>query len=226
MQIGSTEWKRLFQNGAEAMGIEVASVKLDQFAVYAAELMHWNRTVNLTTINDPKEVVAKHFLDSLAPATFLSPHASLLDIGSGGGFPGIPLKIVFPNLSVCLIESSRKKVSFLKHVIRTLRLQNIDAVNRRAEDFSPDAPFGVVISRAVSGLDRLIEIGRPLLADDGMIIAFKGKNVKTEVEAVRCRSIENATESKLMSDLFSFEIRRYILPNLEIERFLVVIRRL
>ena len=226
MQIGSTEWKRLLQSGAKAMRLEIGAVKFDQFAIYAATLMHWSRTVNLTAINDPIEVAVKHFLDSMAPVTFLSPNASLLDIGSGGGFPGIPLKIIFPELSVCLIESSRKKVSFLKHVIRTLYLQNIEVNEGRAEDFSLEAPFGVIVSRAVSNLGHLIEIGRPLLADDGMIVAFKGKDIKAEIQTARSRMIKNTAGSKRIGDLFSFEIRNYVLPYLKIERSLVMIRKI
>ena len=226
MQIGSIEWKRLLQSGAKAMGLEMGAVEFDQFAVYAAELMNWTRIINLTTINDPVEVAVKHFLDSMAPAKFLSADVSLLDIGSGGGFPGIPLKIIFPYLSVCLIESSRKKVSFLKHVIRTLQLQNIEVIEGRAENFSPEVPFGVIVSRAVSSLGLLIEISRPLLADDGMVIAFKGKNIEAEIESARSRTIKNTTGSKRGGDLFSFEIRNYILPYLEIESSLVVIRKI
>jgi 16S rRNA (guanine527-N7)-methyltransferase len=162
----------------------------------------------------------------MAPATFLSPDASLLDIGSGGGFPGIPLKIIFPDLSVCLIESSRKKVSFLKHVVRTLQLQNIEVIEGRAEDFSPETPFGVIVSRAVSKLGQLIEISRSLLADDGMIVAFKGKDIKAEIETARSRMIEITAGSKRIGDLFTFEIRNYILPHLKIERSLVMIRKI
>ena len=211
MQIGSIEWKRVLRDGAKKMGIEIDPEKSDQITVHAEALVFWARKINLTTIRDPLEVAVKHYLDSLVPAGMISSAASLLDVGSGGGFPGIPLKILIPTLSVTLIDTSRKKVNFLKYVIRTLGLEKIQAIQGRAEDLSPESPFDVIVSRAASGLDALVSLAEPLLAADGFMVAFKGRDVQAEIQSVG-------------KDAFSFDIHPYVLPYLGIERSLVIIR--
>ena len=211
MQIGSIKWKRLLRDGAKRMGTEIDPEKSDQITIHAEALLFWARKTNLTTIQDPVEVAVKHYLDSLAPAGMIPSAASLLDVGSGGGFPGIPLKILIPTLSVTLIDTSRKKVNFLKHVIRTLGLEKIQAIQGRVEDLSPDTRFDVIASRAVSGVDVFVSMAVRLLAADGLMIAFKGKDVQGEMKSVR-------------KDIFTFDIHPYRLPYLGIERSLVIIR--
>ena len=125
MEIGSEKWKNIIKDGAKTMEIHIDQEQVDQCALHAVELMKWNQKTNLTTITDPLEVAVKHFLDSMAPAPLISQSSKMLDIGSGGGFPGIPLKILIPSLSVTLIDASRKKVSFLSYLIRTLKLKLI-----------------------------------------------------------------------------------------------------
>jgi 16S rRNA (guanine527-N7)-methyltransferase len=138
----------------------------------------------------------------------------MLDIGSGGGFPGIPLKILIPSLSVTLIDASRKKVSFLKHIIRNIKLIEIDARQIRAEELAKEKPakncFDVIICRAFSRLDKIILKALPLLAKDGIIIAMKGKISESE--------IESAGKNNL-----SLSVEKYKLPFLELERTLVII---
>ena len=131
MQIGDSEWNRLIVNGAETLGVQVSAFQVAQFSDHIRELLLWNRKTNLTAITLPSEVAIKHVVDSLAIARWIHPEASVLDVGSGGGFPGIPLKILMPSLSVTLIDSSRKKNSFQRHVIRTLGLANINALQTR-----------------------------------------------------------------------------------------------
>ena len=133
MQIGSKKWRDLLYEGAKQLDIQIDKRNIDKFATYALELLKWNQKTNLTAITDPVEVAVKHFLDSIVPVKIIPHQASLLDIGSGGGFPGIPLKISLPHLSVTLIDASRKKVSFLKHIIRILELGNIKALHIRSE---------------------------------------------------------------------------------------------
>ena len=127
MEIGSREWQRLIIDGSRVLGIEIDEGLTAQFIVHASELIKWNRKINLTAITDPRNIAIKHLLDSLAPALHIPDEARLLDMGSGGGFPGIPLKILKPSLFVMLIDGNRKKVNFLKHVLRTLYLENIAA---------------------------------------------------------------------------------------------------
>ena len=111
MQIGSTEWEDVIIKGAKIFDLQIGAKEAGQFSTHAGELIKWNSKINLTAITDPLEVAVKHFLDSLAPARIIPAGSSILDMGSGGGFPGIPLKVVLPSVSVSLVDSSRKKIS-------------------------------------------------------------------------------------------------------------------
>jgi 16S rRNA (guanine527-N7)-methyltransferase len=214
MNIGSEQWKKLVEKGAGNLNIHIDRKITDQFSIHAAELVKWNQTINLTAITDPVEVAVKHFLDSIAPARVIPLCGRMLDIGSGGGFPGIPLKILIPSLSVTLIDASRKKVSFLKHIIRNIKLIEIDARQIRAEELAKEKPakncFDVIICRAFSRLDKIILKALPLLAKDGIIIAMKGKISESEIESAGKNNLSLAVE-------------KYKLPFLELERTLVII---
>lgn len=179
MHIGSQKWSDLIIEGAWAFDIGVSHRQAGQFAAHAAELVRWNRKINLTAITDPFEVAVKHFLDSLPAVRHIPEGATLLNIGSGGGFPGLPLKILMPSLAVTLIDSSRKKVNFLKHVIRTLHLKNIEALQIRAEDLAHDPlyrnRFDVVVSRAVSSLALFRGLALPFLIGGGTHLGLEGR---------------------------------------------------
>lgn len=250
MEIGSEQWKHLIQNGAKILGLSVPRQALDRFALHAQELMGWNRTVNLTSITDPLDVAVKHYLDAIVPADILPPNASVLDIGTGGGFPGIPLKILIPSLTVTLIDASRKKVSFLKHVTRTLALGDIEVMQIRAEDLlhcseAFDAGqllsrkrnqrpvemrnrkiqplFDVIISRALSSLKNFISVALPLLKKEGMIIALKGRLSESELEQARDRLGDLLMGSDIHHDVCQMKVRRYRLPILQAERAMVTV---
>ena len=214
MNIGSEQWKKLVEKGAGNLNIHIDRKITDQFSIHAIELIKWNRKINLTTITDPVKVAVKHFLDSIVSVRVVPEYGRLLDIGSGGGFPGIPIKILIPSLSVTLIDASRKKVSFLKHVIRNIKLVQIDARQIRVEELAKektgDNCFDVIICRAFSRLDKIILQALPLLAKDGMIIAMKGKLSESE--------LESASKYNL-----SLTVEKYKLPFLELERTLVII---
>lgn len=186
MEIGSTEWSKLIIDGARVFDLDLERRHTDLFAAHARALLHWTKTSNLTTITDPFEVAVNHFVDSLAPAGLITPEARLLDIGSGGGFPGITLKVAIPALEVTLIDASRKKVNFLKHVIRTLRLEGIEALHIRAEDLAVEPAFmkrfEYIVSRALTDLRSFVRYGLPLLSKEGVLIALKGRVDPTEVE--------------------------------------------
>jgi 16S rRNA (guanine527-N7)-methyltransferase len=227
MQIGSKEWSDLIIDGAATFDISLDHRHTDQFAIYAAELVKWNQKINLTTITNPLEVAVKHFLDSL-PATRIIPMgATLLDIGSGGGFPGLPLKILMPSLSVTLIDASRKKVSFLKHVIRTLKLDNIEALHIRAEDLTSDPlylnRFNVIISRAVSSLQLFCRLALPLLAKEGVMVALKGGVVSDEVNDLQGRGLGNGGDGKTVGRQFFVTVETYNLPILSFARSIIII---
>ena len=228
MIIGSLEWKCFIQDGTRAINIDIEAEKVDQLAIYALELIRWNQKVNLTAITDPLEVAVKHFLDSIAPEPFIPPRASMLDIGSGSGFPGIPLKILIPSLSVTLIDASRKKVSFLKHIIRNLKLKDIQASHMRAEELAKNRVlvkgYDVIICRALSSLKTFILMASPLLAKDGMIVALKGNTVREEINSLSLLIKENSCQLKIGNYKFSLELKEYILPYLKLERSLVILK--
>jgi 16S rRNA (guanine527-N7)-methyltransferase len=187
MDVGSSEWKNLIISGAEILGVRVSDNQAEQFGIHAAELLRWNKKINLTAITDPEEVAVKHFTDCLVPAKIIPTDSRLLDIGSGGGFPGIVLKILMPSLHVTLIDSSRRKNSFQKQVIRILGLKNIEAHHIRAEEFAkiPDAAnsFDIVICRAFSAAKAFFSTAMPFLAKGGAMIAMKGKISEDEIRS-------------------------------------------
>ncbi len=228
MQIGSKKWKNLIDDGAKDFDVKIDREKKDQFGIHALELVKWNRKINLTAITDPLEIAVKHFLDSIAPAPIIPPDASLLDIGSGGGFPGIPLKILMPSLSVTLIDASRKKVSFLKHVIRTLKLENIEALYVRAEDLARDSAFAnnydVIISRALSSMDTFVLMALPLLAKDGIIIVMKGKTSEEEIESVYSLINKMPGISEGNKSNITLILKKYTLPYLQSERSILIFK--
>lgn len=229
-QIGSKKWQSLILEGAKNLDIQLDKRKIDKFAIHAMELMKWNQKINLTAITDPFEVAIKHFLDSIVPVQIIPSNASLLDIGSGGGFPGIPLKIILPSLSVTLIEASRKKTNFLKHIIRTLELKNIDALHIRVEDFAKEPSvvntFDVIISRALSSMDNFVLSALPFLKKDATIIAMRGNVSDNEIELLR--SSINKRHAVMMdedTEAFELSVKRYSLPFLKLDRSIVSLKK-
>ena len=221
MKIGSKEWQSLIIDGARELGIKIDEAVTTPFSIHASELITWNRKMNLTAVTRPRDIAIKHYLDSMAPAGFIPEGARLLDFGSGGGFPGIPLKILKPSLSVLLIDSVRKKVNFLKHVVRTLHLSNIDVFQIRAENLVKNPTcansFDVVISRALSDLAPFVRTALPLLAEQGKIIAMKGEVDQTELGAVRAVAPENR---------YDLEVEKYRLPSIDSLRSIVILKHL
>jgi len=165
-------------------GLEITSGICDSFARMVDELCRWNRSINLTAIRTTQEVVVKHLIDSLSISPLLQGRRRLLDIGSGAGFPSLPIALTHESLEVHSIESSAKKCAFQKQVIRLLSLPTVTVHATRVESLPPDLipPADVVVSRAFSSLNEFIPLALPFLADDGLLIAMKGKGVEGELE--------------------------------------------
>jgi 16S rRNA (guanine527-N7)-methyltransferase len=229
MKIGSKKWRNIIYEGAEKLGVPIEQGNMEKFSIHAVELIRWNQKINLTAITDPMEIAVKHFLDAIAPIPHISPTGSLLDIGSGGGFPGIPLKICLPSVSATLLDASRKKINFVKHVIRILALENIYAFHVRAEDFAkkPEAAhqFDVIISRALSSMTTFAVTAIPFLKKDGVIIAMKGAVSDHDFRMMRT-SLNKAPGARGTAlERYELSVKRYTLPYLNLNRSMICLKK-
>ena len=194
----------------------VLSVKqLDQLEKYYDLLIEWNNKINLTRITDKEEVYLKHYYDSLTLSRVvnLKEVNTLCDVGTGAGFPGIVLKIIFPNLKVTLIDSLQKRVNYLNEVIKELDLKDIVAIHSRGEDYK--GSFDVVTSRAVANIEKLVNYTMHLVAKDGVFVAMKG-NIEEE--------LTEAVQKKLSHKYKIIKLDKFKLPIEESSRCLVVMK--
>lgn len=223
MPIDSQSWRRLLTEGAACFDLCLSEAQIDLFQTYAQELLAWNRRINLTTITAPAEVAIKHFVDSLAGAGTLRTGWRVADLGSGGGFPGIPLQIVRPDLTFTLVDAVRKKTSFQKQACRQLGLRGIRAVHARIEDLAhaPDHMncYDAVVTRALTDLPRLCELAAPLLNATGVIIAYRGR---TEDDTHG----GNGSPGQALRACWRVNTRTYLLPHTEAQRSISLCERL
>lgn len=183
MQINDKEWADRVVTGAAALGVALTPEQLAALSTHAEQLLLWNQKVNLTAITDVAEVAEKHVVDALAVIPHLPDGGRVLDMGTGGGFPGIAIAILRPDLTVVLVDAVRKKVSFVSQVIRLLGLGNACAVHSRVESLSEDIlqdGFDAVVSRAFTALDNFAGLAFPVLKPSGEILALKGAMAKDE----------------------------------------------
>jgi 16S rRNA (guanine527-N7)-methyltransferase len=208
----------LLQN-ARYLGVELSEQQLAQFDVYKNELLQWNAKTNLISENSSHEIITRHFLDSLTALQFIhKPNARMVDVGCGAGFPGLPLKIALPTLELYLLETNRKKVSFLKHMIRLLNLSTTVVLHDRTENIIKTdtwkEKFDVLISRATFKLSELLPQGEYFLVRGGNLIALKGPNV--EEELTQCTS---GTEQYKISQFIQHDIN---VPFLDAHRKIII----
>jgi 16S rRNA (guanine527-N7)-methyltransferase len=174
-------------SGASALtGLTPGEKELSHFESYRKAILFWNNKMNLLSVRSPLDLAVKHFVDSLSVAPYLPREdAKVLDIGAGAGFPGIPLKICMSSLQLYLLESQRKKVSFLKHVVRELGLRDVTVIHRRTEELIAEGScrdfFDAVVSRALWKLSKLLPAGGHFLSTGGVLIAMKGTEIVTEL---------------------------------------------
>lgn len=177
----------LLKTGAAELGLCLDEARLASFAGFSRELDKWNRKINLTAIEGVENVSVKHFLDSLTVPAMVSLKGKLLDMGSGAGFPGIPIKIMLPELQVVSVDAVEKKVIFQRHVARLLGLRDFTALHTRGESLAVNyaGAFDFIVSRAFSDIIKYVKMVLPLLAEGGCMIAMKGTEGRRECEAVR-----------------------------------------
>jgi len=182
MKIGVRD---ILRRGIKRFGMRLDDYMLEQFMTYIEELKKWNKTYSLTSIEDEREIAIKHFLDSLLYLLVMPEEAGrIADAGSGAGFPGLPIKIVRPHLQVSLIESSRKKVAFLKNIIRKLNFAGIEVIHGRIETLRHEyeSAFDVIVSRATFKIDEFIRVASPFLKRGGFLIISKGPGYLQEIQ--------------------------------------------
>ena len=199
----------------EKIGIKPTEKQLKQLEKFYELLIEWNQKINLTRITSKEEVYLKHFYDSLTlnRVVDLKNINNLCDIGTGAGFPGIVLKIIFPNIKITLIDSLQKRVNYLNIVIKELGLEKIEAIHTRGEDFKGN--FDVVTSRAVANIEKLVNYTMHLVAKDGIFVAMKG-DIANELTP--------EVEQKLNKKYKIIKIEKFLLPLEESKRSLVVMK--
>ena len=180
------EFYKYLDQQARKIDIMLSEEQLQKFYKYMKLLLEWNEKINLTAIIEPKEIILKHFIDSLSIIKYIKNKNSLVDVGTGAGFPGIPIKIVLPEIKVILIDSLNKRITFLNEVISQLDLKYIEAVHSRVEDFARNKEyrekFDVATARAVAQLPIILEYLIPLTKVKGNIICMKGNKIDEEIK--------------------------------------------
>jgi 16S rRNA (guanine527-N7)-methyltransferase len=211
----------LLLDGARELGINLTEEKLKLFSIYLKDLKKWNRVYNLTAIRDDKDIVIKHFIDSLSYLKAIPVRKGLkvIDIGTGAGFPGIPIKICHPEIILTLVDSSMKKTLFLKHICRVLGLANVEIIQKRAEEHMEvfGSSFDVLVTRALYKIKDLLKFGIPVLKSGGFLVISKGPVTEKELKET----------SKIISeiDVRFKDVINITLPHSNIKRNLIVFER-
>lgn len=210
-----------FIAGLKLLEIDISVAVARQQRLFLEELLHWNKKVNLTSIRNLDEGVEKHLIDSLALLPDLANCASLLDLGSGGGLPGIPLAIALSELAITSVDSVGKKINFQKHIKRKFLLHNLQPVQARVEELVPllgsDRRFSAVVARAFSSLESICSFAAPWLESSGLLLVMKGPEGWDEYAAA---------EAQVLATGFSLDVcRSYKLPFSGAERLLLILKK-
>lgn len=205
----------------QKLGINISNEQAEKFYLYTNMLLEWNEKINLTAITEQNEIIQKHFIDSLTINKYVNENAKIIDVGTGAGFPGIPLKIVREDISVTLLDALNKRINFLNEVIEQNELTNIETIHARAEEAGKNKAlresFDIATSRAVAPLNVLVEYLLPLVKIGGKCICMKGSNAKEEIE--NSRKAISILGGKIE------KIEELELPNSDIKRTIIVIKK-
>lgn len=199
--------KARIRRGLEAMSLSFSEEQLEKWTLYLQLMQKWNKVTNLTSIRDIKSMISVHLFDSLSIAPL--PSGSLLDVGSGGGLPGIPLSILEPEREITLLDSNIKKVRFMHQAVTELDLTHVEVVHSRVEAWEPEERYRFVVSRAFTALPRFVELCNRFMSADGEMLAMIGKLESADLSAIPPQ--------------FVYTVANLTVPELEAERHLVAI---
>ena len=209
--MSSADHAHTLRSGARELGVALGDEPVRRLLMLNDELARWNAAYNLTAIDEPAKMVTHHLLDSLAVHSALQ-GTTVVDVGTGAGFPGLPLALINPQRRFTLIDSNNKKVRFVSHAAHLLGLANVTAVHSRSESFKPEKPFDTVVARAFAALPELLKLVAPLCGPDTRVLAMKGKRPEDEIAGVQ-------------APWRVLEVRALTVPGLNEERHLVIAQR-
>ena len=216
------EFKKVLYEKVKKIGIELKEEQLEKFYLYMNILLEWNEKINLTAITNEEEIILKHFVDSLTINKYIEEGKSIIDVGTGAGFPGIPIKILREDLKVTLLDSLNKRINFLNEVIEKLDLKNIECIHGRAEEFGKNKnyreKYDFATSRAVANMSTLSEYLIPFVKVGGKVLAMKGDKAEEELE-------EAKKAIKLLGGKVE-NIDNFYLPDSDIKRSIIIIKKI
>lgn len=216
------EFEKILKEEAQGLEIILTKEQVNNFYNYMKILIEWNQNINLTAITEPKEIIIKHFIDSITINKFLKEEDKVIDLGTGAGFPGIPLKIINNTIDIALVDSLNKRINFLNETINKLKLEKATAIHSRAEDLGRNKNhkerYDVAVSRAVAYLNILLEYIMPFVKIGGRCICMKGANISEELDKSR-----NAI--KILGGEIE-KIDSFKLANTDIKRNIIIIKKI
>lgn len=216
------EFSELMIEYGKEINMVFVEEQLQKFYQYMNLLIEWNEKINLTAIVEPKEIILKHFIDSLTIIKHIEQNKTVIDIGTGAGFPGIPIKIMREDIDVVLLDSLNKRINFLNEVIKELKLKNINTVHARIEEYAKNKQFrekyDIATSRAVANLTTLSEYMLPMIAVKGMAICMKGPEVNEEIS-------KSKNSIKLLGGEIS-KMEEFTLPKSDNKRNLILVKKI
>lgn len=215
------EFKKELKKELKLIEIDVNGEQLEKFYLYMKLLLEWNENINLTAITEQKDIITKHFIDSVTASKYIKKGSTVVDCGTGAGFPGIPLAIIRTDCKFTLIDSLNKRVNFLNEVVKKLELENVETIHTRAEDLAYikkyREQYDYAISRAVANMSTLLEYLLPFCKIGGKAICMKGPNIEEEME--NCKKTLQVLNGRIE------KIDKFVLPLSDIIRHIVTVRK-